>query len=248
MTEQTTQAETANNHHTFLSLAFQILDQSGEETCQLPVAVKNLTTAGVVLEVAEPTACLLEDYHKGSQGFLLGSNHDDSLAVKVPAKILWTRQRDEATAATLGLELLKPLPQSMRHTLEDNLAFGSRDMRLLWDYWDELQAADDPEPPAPAPPPLVDQTGPLPADPQPAARNSSALPYWAGFGAIVTGIALQYPQSEQLAFSGLVVMFLGSLVVAGKSLTCVWQNFSSPPTELPGQTVCGSPEGQISTK
>lgn len=238
MTEPTTPSHPGPSRPPAFHLSLQLFETTGEEVCHLPVTVKNLTTGGAVLELLESADILVDDHLKGLQGFLLGNGDRDGLLVKVPAKILWTKKHEADTAATLGLELLKPLPLSMRHALEDNLASGARDMKVLWDYWDEMQqdAASDALEVALTPMaarPVAATAAATKANPTSIARppvatqNSGGWIYLVGFGAIVIGVALQYPQSEQLAFSGLVVMFLGSLVVAGKSLSSMWQIFSS---------------------
>lgn len=249
MTVQTVQSEPGMSQQTALQLSLQVFDKAGEEACHLPVTVKNLSTGGLVLEIPETADILADDELKGLQGFLLGGADHNGLSIKVPAKILWTRKHGEESVATLGLELLKPLPLSMRHALEDNLAIGSRDMKVLWDYWDEIREDASPKlavelapatlaaekesaPEEPAPNTLAPLDDSAPAvKPQSTAPSSGAWLYLVGFGAIVIGMVLQYPQSEQLAFSGLVVMFLGSLVVAGKSLTSMWQVFSTHPSK-----------------
>jgi len=238
MTEPISRSDPGPGRPPAFHLSLQLTETTGAHVCHLPVTVKNLTTGGVVLELLESADISVDDHLKGLQGHLLGNSERDGLLVKVPAKILWIKKQEADAAATLGLELLKPLPLSMRHALEDNLASGARDMRVLWDYWDEMQqtsAPDDLEvafPPDPAKaiasPPAATKTKPISAAaPAAAAQSSGGWVYLVGFGAIITGVALQYPQSEQLAFSGLVVMFLGSLVVAGKSLSSMWQIYSS---------------------
>ncbi len=47
--------------------------------------------------------------------------------------------------------------------------------------------------------------------------------YWLGFGTILSGLAMQLPQSEYISFSGLVMMFGGSLTVAWKSVISMWE-------------------------
>ncbi len=242
MTEPTAQSQPGQNRLPAFHLSLQLFQTTGEEAFHLAVTVKHLTTAGVVLELLEPPDGFFDDNLKGLQGFLLGNGDHDGLLVKVPTKILWTKKHEEDTAATVGLELLKPLPLSMRHALEDDLAGGAKDMRVLWDYWDEMQQDSGPEaleaaptsvPVKPvAPTPVAPQASPTPAaSPPAAAQSSGGWVYLVGFAAIVIGVAMQYPQSEQMAFSGLVVMFLGSIVVAGKSLSSMWQLSSSHSSE-----------------
>jgi hypothetical protein len=129
--------------------------------------------------------------------------------------------------------------------LEANMSIGAKDMKVLWDYWDEIQETA-------VPTELPEQVTPVsltpdmdaaveelvlkpdkgaaaeePADPE---HRANRL-YWFGFGAILSGLAMQFPQSEYLGFSGLIVMFFGSLMVAWKSILSMWQISSSSPAD-----------------
>ncbi len=154
-----------------------------------------------------------------------------AIMIKVPGKILWTRNREGDSGITLGLELLEPLPLPVRHTLEANMSIGAKDMKVLWDYWDEIQESAGPaeiaEPVAPAI--LVQDNAARTRLRRQETVGKGSWLYWVGFVAIICGLALQFPQSEYLGFSGLIVMFLGSLVVAWKSVTSMWQISSSGP-------------------
>ncbi len=194
------------------------------------MAVKNLTTAGVILEILHLDNGFKPDSLRGQEGLFTMISQNDSITVRVPAKILWTRTRDGDSGITLGLELLEPLPLPVRHTLEANMAIGAKDMKVLWDYWDEIHESDSfdeiAEPVATA---TSEQDAAVALDYEADNHVKGNGIYWVGFGAIICGLGLQFPQSEYLGFSGLVVMFLGSLVVALKSLTSM-RRVSSPGT------------------
>ncbi len=55
--------------------------------------------------------------------------------------------------------------------------------------------------------------------------------YWIGFGIILSGLAMQFPQSEYLGFSGIVMMFCGSLLVAWKSIMSMRQLSPAGPVD-----------------
>jgi hypothetical protein len=206
-----------------ISLYLQVLD--GAEAGQLPAAVKNLTTTGVILDVE----CLNSDAKtaicKDREGFLKVTSEDGSGLIELPGKILWAREHKDETAVTLGLELLEPLPLPVRHLLEADLDIGAKDMKVLWDIWDEINENTDgvdvsePEKLVLA---MADAGKSADQTDNSDAKSENTL-YWAGFGTILAGLAMQLPQSEYLGFAGLVIMFGGSMLVAWKSLISMRQ-------------------------
>jgi hypothetical protein len=228
MTGQTSQCDPGNGLEQYKSLSFQLNNCLEGETSPLPVAVKNLTTVGVILEILHVGNGFKTESLKGREGLLTIVSQDDCVMNEVPGKILWTHKRDGEAGVTLGLELLEPLPLSVRQRLETTMAIGAKDMKVLWDYWDEIKEAAAPvESPEPVMSiPLVpDHTaGP---DGQPDVVKGDNWWYWVGFGAILSGLGMQYPQSDYLGFAGLITMFLGSLVVAWKSIASMRQVSSS---------------------
>ena len=214
----------------YKSLSFQLLNDNKEEICKFPVAVKNLTMAGVILEILHLDEDLKTDNFKGCEGVLQVIAQDDRTIVEVPGKILWTRNREGDPRVTLGVELLEPLSMPLRHALEADMAIGAKDMKVLWDYWDEIQesaaAGELADAVRPAPPPMNHRVA---SEERADACNKGGCWYWLGFGAILSGLALQFQQSEYLGFFGLLLMFAGSSVVAMKSLRSMRQlsSFSS---------------------
>jgi hypothetical protein len=228
MMGQTSQIDPGKNFYPYKFLSFQVINDAGEEISHFPVAVKNLTTAGVILEILHLDNGLKTDSFKGIEGLLTIVAHDDRIMAEVPGRILWTRNREGDAEITFGLELLEPLPLLVRQTLEANMSIGAKDMKVLWDYWDEIQAeAITAEPSGPERTlPLASDHGAT-AEEQTDTMSRSNWLYWVGFGAIASGLAMQFPQSEYLGFSGLVTMFFGSLVVAWRSIMSMRQLASS---------------------
>lgn len=232
MTGPTSQLDPENCLESYKSLSFELLPGVEEEVSRLPVEVKNLTTVGVILEILHLENELTIESLKGREGLLKIIAQDNSIMIEVPGKILWTRNRDGDAGVTLGLELLGPLPLSVRHMLEANMSIGAKDMKVLWDYWDEIQETA-------APTELPDQVKSVPLSLNHPAVDKGRIGtdrqdnwlYWVGFGAIIAGLAMQFFQSESLSFSGLIVMFLGSLMVAWKSIVSMWQISASGPAD-----------------
>jgi hypothetical protein len=229
-TGQTFQTDPENCQDPCKSLSLQLYNEVGEEAGHLLVAVKNLTTAGVILEILHPDNGSKNESLKGREGLLTVMTQNDCAIIKVPGKVLWTRSHEGDRGVTLGLELLQPLPLPVRHILEADMAIGAKDMKFLWDYWDEIQESAGPPQIAESAEPAIfvqDTAVALNHEPDsdcgPDNAGKGNWLYWVGFIAIICGIALQFPQSEFLGFPGLIVMFLGSLVVAWKSVMSMWQ-------------------------
>jgi hypothetical protein len=224
MTGPISQLDPENTTELFKSLFFQIGDRSEADSSHLAVVVKNLTTGGAILDTHDLNGEINTDNFKGREGLLKVIALDDTVLIEVPGKILWTRNREDATGVTLGLELLAPLPLSIRQMLEAQMDIGARDMKVLWDYWDEIQVSG-------AAPPQPKEEISIPdelahhADSQEKGKPSTNHNwlYGLGFGAILGGIALQYPDSDYLGFVGVIGMFLGSMVVAWKSIMSMRQ-------------------------
>jgi len=226
------QPDPANCLDPYKSLSFQLVNDVGEKTIHFPVIVKSLTTAGVILEILHLDNGFKRERLKGREGLFTIITQNDQIMIEVPGKILWTRNREGESGITLGLELLEPLSLPVRHTLEASMFIGAKDMKVLWDYWDEIQEsaapaeiAESEESPtfalenAVTPPKEVD------------GNVNGAVMYLVGLVAIISGLIMQFLQSEYLGFSGLVVMFLGSLVIGLKSMLSMWRVSSPDPAD-----------------
>lgn len=233
MTGHTSQCDLENGLEPYKSLSFQVNNCLEGETSPFPVAVKNLTTVGVILEILHVGNGLKTESLKGREGLLTIVSQNDCVMNEVPGKILWTHKRDGEAGVTLGLELLEPLPLSVRQRLETTMAIGAKDMKVLWDYWDEIKEAA-----APVESPELVMSSPSVPDHEAAVEGQTDVVgsgdnwwYWLGFGAILFGLGMQYPQSEYFGFLGLIAMFLGSLVIAWKSIASMRQVSSSGPVD-----------------
>lgn len=246
MTGQISQFNSENASELYKSLSLQLCNGGAEESSHLPVVVKNLTTDGVILEILHLESGLQTENLKGVEGQLKIIDQDDQVMIEIPGKILWTRNREGATGVTVGLELLGPIPLPVRQTLEAHMDIGAKDMKVLWDYWDEVQdsaiSASPPNMEISVPAVLTGTETCVPAAPEQSVgfnEQADTLTrknwlYWAGFGGILSGLALQFSQSEYLGISGLAMMFLGSLLVAWKSIMSMRQLPSNDQLEKDG--------------
>jgi hypothetical protein len=235
MTGPAAQINLENGLEPYKSLYFQLLEGSEGNSGPFPVVVKNLTTVGIILEILPPDNGYKTESLKGGAGFLKIIGRDDSVMMEVPGRILWTRNREGEKGTTLGLELLGPLPLPVRQMLEANMAISSKDMKGLWDYWDEIkETATPPVLSRPASPvPVALDNGKASREPMPLSARTQWL-YWAGFGAIFSGFIMQFPQSEYLGLSGLAAIFSGSLLVALKSILSMMQKYHPDPFDQGG--------------
>jgi hypothetical protein len=202
-------------------LSLQILDDTGGEEAHLAVTVKNLTMTGVILDSQHQDTQAKTDMLKGREGLLLIEVTPGSELAKIPGKILWTRNHEDNGAVTLGMEIVEPLPASLRHALEANMAIGAKDMKVLWDYWDEIQEESNV-----AEATEVQNVFPLAETPEISPGEAEAEDggnwlYWLGFGVILAGLAMQLPEMEYLGFCGIGMMFGGSALVAWKSIMSI---------------------------
>ena len=105
------------------------------------------------------------------------------------------------------------------------MSTGAKDMKLLWDYWDEtketMNSSDLSEPVDSVP--VISKACAVSEMPEIRLSRNSSWIYWLGFGTILSGLAMQLSQSEYFSFSGLVMMFGGSLTVAWKSVIRMWE-------------------------
>jgi hypothetical protein len=207
------------------SLSLQLLDDTGEKVHRIPALVKNLTMTGVILDIPKPENGLRSDGLKGRESLLRLATQEEDYPIELPGRILWTRNHEDDRGLTLGLDLLEPMPLPIRQALEASMTIDAKDMKVLWDYWDEIQEAavpaDEPEPVSVVSPvPRVPKSPEASKEPRNGRGN---ILYWIGFSAILSGLAMQYGQSEHLGFIGLGIMFGGSIVVAWRSIISMWQ-------------------------
>jgi hypothetical protein len=183
------------------------LETEGKEekaAVQVPVIVKNLTADVVTVEVENPWYLVFP-----GQGDLLGkvtdlclSPPDGGKSVATRGKVAWTRHGGEdRRQLKLGIRLDRPT-KAMRQVLEESVAHTPKDLKDLWDRWDnDLKGEQD------------------------ALVNHRV--YLAGLVLMLGGLILQFPWFKPFQLFGWILWFLGSLGVAGRTLWSLWHRRAS---------------------
>jgi hypothetical protein len=184
---------------TYLDL--EIESQGQDKSFRLPVHVKHLADAGVILEV--------DDLPPGLQGESL--LHQAGIIHMVPdgftketqlhSKVVWIRQGERgASHYLLGLDLGEADFRA-RRSLENFLA-RPKDISDLWTYWDQVQT-------------------------KPATDNGRIILY-AGVGAFLGGVALKVALPDSNGALAMILTLLGIYLIAGKCLWNWWRTRSIP--------------------
>jgi hypothetical protein len=116
----------------------------------------------------------------------------------IHGKILWLRPGEGGLKTfQAALELQETDPQA-RRMLENQLITYPKDMKELWDHWDQVHTA------------------------APGHSKGDQSVYFVGMGAVAAGLMLHYSGPESINPLGIIIAIYGSLVMAGKSLWSMW--------------------------
>jgi hypothetical protein len=179
-------------------IIFEVIDQEGEAALRVPVVVQNLTAGVVTLEAIYPQGSTSWENLKGHTGNLRLRFKGGEEPIDIKGRLIWSKLAGEGgKQLTLGLELDKPT-LTVRKILGDLIPHTSKDLKSLWDRWDQANAS-----------PKSDHLG-------------QAL-YLLGMLLLFGGLALQLAGNKSYQLFGWVLWFFGSLAVAGKSLWSLWQ-------------------------
>lgn len=173
------------------------INGKGTEALRVPVVVRNLSTGVVILEVKFPGFLAGEANLQpgGRKPRLALSAEGDEGRINIQGKLLWTRFTEgNRPKVILGMELVNPNLKA-RQFLEDQISHTSKDLKGLWNRWDQAYNSEAP---------------------------SDKKLYWVGMALLGSGMALQLTGNMTLKVSGWILWFLGSLSVAWK-LKCLWQ-------------------------
>jgi hypothetical protein len=207
-----------------------VLYRAGEsEGISYSVNVKSLTTNGIILETINIAAGINPESLKGKESLIMIPSSSPAGLARVGSKILWARLREEDQPdLVMGLEFKDPLSLPLRQALESHLPISAKDMKGLWDQWDQvhgIQLDGKTELEAVVP----DQSTPLAPRPSPAEEPHPGWgSYYVGLGVITAGAALQFTDADYLNFSGFILVIYGSFVIAVKSLYHLWRTRSQP--------------------
>ncbi|MDD2903527.1 MAG: hypothetical protein PHU44_13965, partial [Syntrophales bacterium] len=126
---------------------FEVLTSpGGGPPFHLPVNVKSLSAAGVILEVHYPPDGLDLRELQGRGGIINLPANAKGKAMTIQGKVQWTRPKaGDNPKFLLGLELDDPSLE-VRQALEEHLHIATKDIKELWDHWDRLQ--ENPRPKA----------------------------------------------------------------------------------------------------
>ncbi len=204
-------------------LMLAIPGPTSQEDITLTATVKNLSTTGIILETCAGDLPGSPEAVKGKDAAIVLPANLHSEMAYLAGKILWARGEDGSY--TVGLDFTEPLPTGVRRTLESQMEIASKDIKELWDQWDQIHGRRQPAPPAitaaaPATPlkTTADKAGEEVED-----AGAGRSTYWVGFGVIAAGAAMQFIGPDYLKFSGLVLIIYGSALVALKSIWGIWQ-------------------------
>ena len=130
----------------------------------------------------------------------------------IPGKVQWTRpQGGDNLKFLLGLELDDPSLE-VRQALEEHLHIVTKDIKELWDHWDQLQ-----EKPPPAP-------------------SSSQGVYVVGLAVIIGGVTLQLWGPDNLKSFGFILVMYGCAALAVKSIWSIWRQRGPAKNQQPVAT------------
>ncbi len=181
-------------------IILEIADREGGTPLRVPVAVQNLTAGVVTLEVIYSQSSLGWENLNGRTGNLRLRFKGGEEPIDMQGKLVWTRFAEVGRQLTLGLELAKPT-LTARKILGDLIPHTAKDIKGLWNRWDQVHADSA----APAPEHSV---------------------YGLGMALLFGGVFCQLLGSNTLQLFGWVLWFFGSLVVAGKSLWSILHRIS----------------------
>ncbi len=179
-------------------IIFEVIDKAGDTVLRVPVLVQNLTAGVVTLEAIYPQASMSWENLNGHTGNLRLRFKGGEEPIDIRGKLTWVRFAGEGgRQLTLGLELDQPT-LTARKILGDLIPHTSKDIKSLWERWDQAY------------------TNPRPA-------NLHQKFYLLGMILLFGGVAFQLAGSKSYQLFGWVLWFFGSLAVAGKSLWSIWQ-------------------------
>lgn len=173
-------------------LYLEIESLGHDQSCRLPVTVKDLSTEGVILETVALPAEWQGESLLQREGFIHMVPEGLSKEIILRSKVVWLQQGENGSSHyLLGLEF-KEVDFRARRSLETLMA-RPKDMADLWSHWDEAQ-------------------------PQPVASDGRLI-FGAGAGAFLGGVALHLVLPDSYSALATIMIFFGIYLVVGK---CLW--------------------------
>lgn len=172
-------------------ISLEIAGQQEEGAAQLPVTLKKVAGRVATLEVSNAWRLMKWETLQGQQGFMHLTPREGGEPKVLEGTVVWARLGGvEKRRLHLGLELAHPDPPLTR-LLEAYLTQTPKDMKELWNRWDEVHAT-------------------------PAGAPLGRKLYLAGLGLILVGMILQLAGPKAIRIIGWVLWFLGSLGVIAR--------------------------------
>lgn len=172
--------------------------QRGRDPVRVPVRINSLSATGALLESREAESLPHLLGLAGREAAILLPGEEAAGLGEIPGRISWARPGDAGgRGAVLGFELKEP-ELEVRKVLEDHMDAFPRDIKDLWDSWDELHRR------------------------RPAQVAEQAV-YLVGVGAMAAGTTLYLAGPESLRLYGSIMALYGCVMMAAKSLWTMWR-------------------------
>ena len=170
----------------------EIEPQAQGKLLRLPVRVRDLTADGVILEMVDLPHDLKVEGLVHQLGIIHLAPDGFSKETQLRTTVVWVRQGESGPSHyLLGMDL-KEADFQFRRSLE-NLLARPKDISDLWKYWDQVK-------------------------PKPATGDGRSV-FYLGAAALLGGVALQFGLPDVYNSLAIILILLGSLVIAGK---CLW--------------------------
>lgn len=170
----------------------------GREPVRLPVRINSLSATGALLESQEAQASPLLLALAGRDARILIPPDSPAPLREITGRLAWVRPvRRKNGGMMMAFELQEP-DLEVRRVLEDHMASFPRDLKELWDAWDEVHRS------------------------RPAQMAEQAA-YLVGVGAVAAGTTLYLAGPETLKLYGSVMALYGCLMMAAKSIWSLWR-------------------------
>jgi hypothetical protein len=181
-------------------LYLEIKSQGQDKSFRLPVHVKDLSTAGVILEVVDLPPGLNVESLLHQEGIIHMVPDGFTKETQLRSKVVWIRQGEGASHYLLGLDLGEADFRT-RRSLE-NLIARPKDISDLWTYWDQVQTKP--------------------------ATNNGRLILYGGIMAFLGGLVLKVALPDANNSLPMVLTLSGIYVIAGMCLWNWWRGRSIP--------------------
>jgi hypothetical protein len=182
-------------------LYLEIESQGQDKAFRLPVYVKDLADAGIILEVVDLPPGLTSEALLHQEGIIHMGPDGFTKETQLRSKVVWIRQGEQGTSHyLLGLDLGEADFRT-RRSLE-NLIARPKDISDLWTYWDQVQTKP--------------------------ATNNGRLILYGGIMAFLGGLVLKAALPDSNNALPMVLTLSGIYVIAGMCLWNWWRGRSIP--------------------